>query len=329
MSGGGENLALTEAQLAECRPVRSGKGVRAFCPFHRSDKQRSLRVSENGRFKCYACGAWGYMEEARRRQAETWRAAKAGIDGMRGPASRPAASPFARPASSPPEPPKPVRADLAELLARYEAALPGGPGEAYLARRRIPLELARSLRAGYATADTWVGRKCPCPHGRLVLPHTAPDGTILNLYGRAVEIDEPAPKQWRHDHLPGNKGYFNAAALRSHRAWVCEGPFDALALLAAGVRAASAIFGVDGWRWEWAKGVREIVFGFDNDDGGSKWREIARGARLRGIAVEVLAAEAYGGQKDIAAAWEAGVHGLDDAVERDAIRGEGAPEGPA
>ena len=63
-----ENLTLTEADLAACRPIvgEGGHVLRALCPFHGSDRQRSLRVQvHSGRFVCFACGAWGYMELAR------------------------------------------------------------------------------------------------------------------------------------------------------------------------------------------------------------------------------------------------------------------------
>jgi DNA primase len=63
-----ENLTLTEADLAACRPMvgEGGHVLRALCPFHGSDRQRSLRVQvHSGRFVCFACGAWGYMETAR------------------------------------------------------------------------------------------------------------------------------------------------------------------------------------------------------------------------------------------------------------------------
>ena len=65
-----ENLTLSEAQLSACKPIHGegGRAIRAFCPFHGSDKQRSLRVDvATGRFNCFACGAWGYTEEARER----------------------------------------------------------------------------------------------------------------------------------------------------------------------------------------------------------------------------------------------------------------------
>ena len=63
-----ENLTLTEADLAACRPIvgEGGHVLRALCPFHGSDRQRSLRVQvHSGRFVCFACGAWGYMDTAR------------------------------------------------------------------------------------------------------------------------------------------------------------------------------------------------------------------------------------------------------------------------
>jgi hypothetical protein len=47
----------------------------------------------------------------------------------------------------------------------------------------------------------------------VVFPHTLPDGRQVNLYGRAVGTAEQAPKALRHEHLPGTKEYFNAAAL--------------------------------------------------------------------------------------------------------------------
>src|SRR6266850_7211684 len=68
-----ENLTLTEADLAACRPLvaEGGHVVRALCPFHGSDRQRSLRVQlHSGRFVCFACGAWGYLDASRERWRE-------------------------------------------------------------------------------------------------------------------------------------------------------------------------------------------------------------------------------------------------------------------
>jgi len=93
------------------------------------------------------------------------------------------------------------------------------------------------------------------------------------------------PKTKRHEHLPGEKGYFHAAALQQGTGplWVCEGAFDALALIAAGVSRVVAIFGAHGWRWEWVRDVRELVFALDADGAGQQqWRQLAREAALRG-----------------------------------------------
>ena len=101
-----------------------------------------------------------------------------------------------------------------------------------------------------------------------------------------------------------------AAALHAGAAplWVCEGAFDALALLAAGVSRVVAIFGVQGWRWAWARAVRALVFALDADAAGEQaWRQLAREAALRGKRVAALDAAAYGGAKDVSAAWGAGV----------------------
>lgn len=42
--------------------------------------------------------------------------------------------------------------------------------------------------------------------GRVVVPHTTPEGYLVNLYGRAVGTVEQVPKAKRHDHLLGAKG---------------------------------------------------------------------------------------------------------------------------
>ena len=203
--------------------------------------------------------------------------------------------------------------DLAQQLAAFQAALPGSPGAAYLQQRGIPLALAQQQGVGYAAPGTWPHAARDWRGGRVVFPHTTPDGRVVNLYGRAVGPAEQVPKAKRHDHLPGAKGYFNAIALQAGAGalWVCEGAFDALALLAAGVSRVIAIFGVHGWRWDWVRAVRELVFALDADAAGQQqWRQLARQAALRGKHVAVLEPAAYGGQKDVSAAWAAGVLGV-------------------
>ncbi len=124
-----EHLTLAEADLAACRPIvgESGHVLRALCPFHGSDRQRSLRVQvHSGRFVCFACGAWGYLDTARerwreeqQRQAAFPRPATRRQRGQRQRSAMPAvASPSA---VHPPAPPGPVpaRPDLAQQLAAF------------------------------------------------------------------------------------------------------------------------------------------------------------------------------------------------------------------
>jgi len=322
-----DNLTLTEADLAACRPIVGAGGhvLRALCPFHGSDRQRSLRVQvHSGRFVCFACGAWGYMDTARAQ----WRAEQQCQAPFRSPPARqqrgshrrqpsprlprpPVAAAKTRSADPPAlRTPAPEQPDLAQQLAAFQAALPGSGGEAYLQQRGIPLALAQRCGVGYAAPGTWPHPARDWRGGRVVFPHTTPDGTLVNLYGRAVGTEEQVPKAKRHDHLPGAKGSFNATALQAglEPLWVCEGAFDALALLAAGVSRVIAIFGVQGWRWDWVREVRELVFALDTDPAGQQqWRQLARQAALRGKQVAVLPAAAYGGYKDVNEAWAAGV----------------------
>src|SRR5438132_12268186 len=161
-----ENLTLSDADLAACKPVagEGGHVLRALCPFHGSDHQRSLRVTvATGRFVCFACGAWGYLAEARERWQEERR--RQVID--RRPPTRQRRSPRPHLVPQPPSALRPVsclpvprdaapaRSDLAQQLAAFQAALPGRRGAAYLQQRGIPLALAQQLGVGYAASGTW------------------------------------------------------------------------------------------------------------------------------------------------------------------------------
>jgi DNA primase len=374
-----QKLTLSESDLARCRPVRRGGSskVRAFCPFHGSDKQRSLSLDlVSGRFQCFACGAWGYTEEA----SERWRkehapqTIQAGIKQSRPPvvitdrgasgrgvssSTLKSSSPGNKPASNnafdsqsvitssevtfftpPPETkaasrssgaslpssmsdsgvnspePKQNHYDLQRLSQAYQAALPNSWGAEYLRRRGISLELALRYGVGYASPGTWAHKARDWKWGRLVFPHTDPDDQLINFYGRAVGSDEKVPKTQRHDHLPGSKAYYNAAALHEGTGplFITEGVFDALSLIAAGYTRTIAIFGVNGWRWEWlGRDVTSLVFALDADQTGqNSWRTLAREACLRGKKVGFFPPEAYGGHKDINEAWLAGVLQLEE-----------------
>src|ERR1700745_2256722 len=131
-----ENLTLSEADLAACRPIvgEGGHVLRALCPFHGSDRQRSLRVQvHSGRFVCFACGAWGYMETARERWREEQQRQAAferpparwhrrrGRRQLPSPQARQPAAAVRKISAGPPIPraPAPERPDLAQQLATF------------------------------------------------------------------------------------------------------------------------------------------------------------------------------------------------------------------
>lgn len=308
---------LSLAELAAYRgqgAVKAAGGrVRYFCPIHGGDKQRSLALDpDTGRFHCFACGAWGYVEERRqqwveeRRREESWRRPDANRSrAIGGGVSQMGA--LARPQTPSQEPV--ARPDLAAVLPDLQAALPGSWGARYLDLRRIPMELAVAHGVGFAADGRWPHQKDGSPvrqwkWGRLVFPHTNPAGEVVNLYGRAVGSNEKVPKEQRHDHLPGLKGAFNARALSAETCYITEGVFDALSLMAARYPATCAIFGVAGLRWDWVQ-ARRVVFALDQDQAGQRWRELAVEGLMRGKEVFWLAPAIYGGYKDLNEKWVA------------------------
>lgn len=308
-------LAELEAYRGQGPGKRSGGKLRYYCPIHGSDRQRSLELDpDTGRFHCYACGAWGYLEEKKqewieeRKREKAWRSpgVRRSLPNSKGILTP--TRPIRRPQTGSQEPK--TRPDLAALLTELQQALPGSWGEEYLRRRGIPLELARAHGVGYAAAGKWPHLKDGRPvrqwrWGRLVFPHTNPAGEVINLYGRAVGSNDKVPKTERHDHLPGPKGVFNARALNAETVIICEGVFDALSLMAAGYPNSCAIFGVDGLRWEWVRAKR-LVFALDQDPAGQQqWRQLAQEAILRGHEVYYLPESVYGGYKDLNEAWVA------------------------
>lgn len=281
---------LTDAMLADLpahlRPISSGKYLRAGCPFHGSEHQRSLSINtETNRFHCFSCDVWGYTEQAR----EQWKAEQVRRTPPQ-PWQRSSAPDRLRPDADEPEP---LPADWLQRLGEWQADLPRAA--AYLAKRCIPLELVQRLGAGVGDFGGAY---------RLILPHTDPQGRIVSLYGRRID----GVAEYKHHHIKDRaKGFLNAPAVNgADEVWIAEGAFDALALIASGIPHAVAVFGIDGIRWGWLKGVRRIVLAFDCDEAGRRAIEKhARQALMRGVEVLAVMPEELGGAKDVAEAWAA------------------------
>jgi hypothetical protein len=288
MAEKGETLtqSMLAALPAHLRPVRAGRYDRCGCPFHGSDKQRSLSIDrESGRFQCHACGVWGYTEQARTdykarqpQPARTWERRSGTAERLKPPAAAPDF----------------LSVDELDALVAAQQRLP--EAAAYLASRRIPLEVVQSMAGG-------VGTLPGAPGLRLILPHTDAEGRAVSLYGRRIDGGQERP----HHHLSRPKGVLNGRALQAAEVWLTEGAFDALALMAAGIPKAAAVFGVDGIPWGWLRDCRRLVLAFDADEAGRRAiTEQAKQALLRGVAVSYLTPEELGGAKDIAEAWAAG-----------------------
>ena len=143
-----------ELKNSTCCPIvgEDGHVLRVLCPFHGSDRQRSLWMQVlSGHFVCFACGAWGYMETARaqwreeqQRQAALQRppARRQRVPHRSQPPPRRPRQPavVARTISPPstPRTPVPERPELAQQLVAFQAALPGSNGAAYLRHAAFP-----------------------------------------------------------------------------------------------------------------------------------------------------------------------------------------------
>jgi len=171
----------------------------------------------------------------------------------------------------------------------------------YLGERGFPLAIAQAHGLGWGTDKAM--------RGRVVFPLTGPDGTATSATGRAVAPDR-TPKYWTLPAATYPKGWFNGAgvALARSRGWplyLCEGVFDALALLARGIPTAAAVLGVEVIRTDWLAGLPWLVVCFDGDEAGQTARvKLAFAAEAAGVTVELLPAGALDDCKDLGEYWE-------------------------
>lgn len=319
------SLAELEAYRGQGSGKSSGKYLRFYCPVHGSESQHSLMLDpDSGRFKCFSCLAWGYLEEYSRvwqveKAREREQAFRDQARQKSGKKNSPSKIPLLQSRPAKPVSKSPVfEQDLKDKLRPLQQALPGSIGERYLHHRGISLQAAQACDLGYAAEGAWphIGKSGRYVRqykwGRLVFPHTTPEGQVVNLYGRAVAKDGAIDKKDKHDHLPGAKGVFMAQNLAKENVYICEGPFDALSLVERGFPAV-AVFGLDGLRWDWVKATK-IIFAFDQDVAGQKWQDLALEGLLRGKEVYWLPPKSFGGCKDINEAHIQGVLALDTEI---------------
>jgi len=305
---------ITRAELERAPGFRSsgGEKARAACPFHRGDNPQALEIDfKAGTARCHTRDCFARIVDSAdtygtplsphdRAPNRTIRTPEKGTVPRWKNLAKPDISAREIPASE-------TLAKLAAAFERARAALPDSPAPAYLDRRGISLELAARYGLG------WGSEGGPL-RNRLVFPLTSPDGAITSASGRTLS-DAITPKYLNLSGGAGYvKGWFHAQAIARARdtgapVYICEGVFDALALLAGGLETATAIMGkrdprLSIWLAQWVSGV---VFCPDEDDTGEGRRAYERAALELMLAVPaIVAPRGYlDGCNDLGDYWQA------------------------
>jgi DNA primase len=232
--------------------VESGERLRAICPIHGGDHQRSLSIDRStGWGFCHCCHATVLVEAlsstlvlADKSQALK----KRGVAGL-------------HPATITPDW---QRAEVAALLAALplmrEALASSWRAQRYLDERSIPLASASAAGVGYLSRSVWEQiSPLEAQHllkrwvGRILFPLASPYGQ--GCIGRTLLKWEPGMDENTHKALldrPGTPrrwiktnpaGWFGGDALKHSEGplILVEGGFDRLALLSAGMPAESVL----------------------------------------------------------------------------------------
>lgn len=259
-AGGGQrvdDLSLAELHSYDLHPQQSGNRTRFLCPRHGGDRQKSLTVDDDtGKFRCHngTCGIWGTVTEKKERRGtlDGWGSSPGRRSTWDKHPERPLAdaSPF-----------EPNAYAVRRAVAAFKQ-FAGSPAEEYARRRGIPDDLAARLHLGY-WRGTWQGEESEWLTFPLRCPVT---GKPVAIYGRNLHSDDQA----RKGRVLGPKGLFGASKPGPMPAdvIVCEGVFEALALLSnPELPPARAVCGASA-RAEWFDTCARVIIVFDDDDAG-------------------------------------------------------------
>jgi hypothetical protein len=301
---------LQESDLGDYKA--SGDRIRALCSVHKGDRQKSLSVNRsNGWGHCHnaSCNATVLIQEFNRKVADDllkkYQAVAAepdplpeepeDVEEFEPEPELPRKKPAVRPAISWQQDECVALLRQSDLLCQalfdYHIA-DCWQAQAYLATRAIPLEIADQERLAYLPREL-LHRAFPEQPAlarwseRLLFPLTSPTGRGFagrSLWHWQLNIDEATHKAMLDE--PGSPprwlktnpaGWFCAPPIEfGDRLILVEGPFDRLALLAAGF-ASNEVVALVGTTLqpEWLpEPVKHLVLALDGDAGGveAMWR---------------------------------------------------------
>jgi len=289
--------------------VQSGERLRASCPIHGSDHQRSLSIDPGtGWGFCHSCHATVLVQPSASviasSQGNRHGQHNANGDGFGDRASaehlslssvRPYLLRQVRSTTPLPHWQQEEVAALKAVAPLLRAALASSRrARLYLNERGIPATLALSSGVGYLSRAAWEQAPVSTEQqrllkrwiGRIIFPLGSPDGqgfigrTLLkwnpgmdeNAH-KALLDQNGAPRRWIKTNPAGWFG-FDAPACLAEQVVLVEGGFDRLVLLAAGFPA-NAVIALVGtaakpfWLAQFAPQVKNVVLALDADDGGA------------------------------------------------------------
>lgn len=278
----------------------SGERLRAFCPVHGSDHQRSLSIDvATGWGYCHCCHATIFVAEYDAEIADTLRRGEDGndrVNGLSSSADTHCASPSVHPTKPRPPATRPQwqRDEVAALCATWplmQQDLATEQASVYLDERAIPFDVAQDNGLGYLSRAGW--RDAPVPPeqqdvlarwiGRIVFPLGSPDGR--GSIGRTLVRWEPGMDENQHKAIleaeditrwikTNPAGWFGPHPSRFAPTLILvEGGFDRLSLVAAGIPSPAivALVGTAAkaeWILRFAPQVQRIVLALDGDESG-------------------------------------------------------------
>ncbi len=289
--------------------VQSGERLRASCPIHGSDHQRSLSIDPGtGWGFCHSCHATVLVQpnapviaSSQGNRCGQCRANSGGF-GERASAEHlpmPSVCSYllgrVRSTTSLPHWQQEEVAALIAVAPIMRAALASSRRvQLYLTERALPPAIALASGVGYLSRAAWEQASVSREQqhllkrwiGRIIFPLGSPSGqgfigrTLLKWNpgmdenAHKVLLDQPgAPRRWIKTNPAGWFG-FDAPACLAEQVVLVEGGFDRLVLLAAGLPA-NAVIAIAGtaartaWLARFAPQVNSVVLALDADDSGA------------------------------------------------------------